>query len=80
MGYGPPGKPPVIPAYAPLIFEVEVTDVSTAPAQPQMNMMDPRQQGGDPRQQSGDPRQQGGDPRQQVPPQQAPPQQAPRNN
>ena len=24
MGYGPPGKPPVIPAYAPLIFEVEV--------------------------------------------------------
>ena len=63
MGYGPPGKPPVIPAYAPLIFEVEVTDVVPAPAQPQMSMMDPRLM---------DPRQQGGDPRQQAPPQQAP--------
>ncbi len=45
MGYGPPGKPPVIPAYAPLVFEVEVKDMITAPPQPQANMMDPRQQG-----------------------------------
>lgn len=57
MGYGPPGKPPVIPAYAPLIFEVEVKDMITAPAQPQMNMMDPRQGGGNPQQQQGQPQQ-----------------------
>ncbi len=44
MGYGPPGKPPVIPAYAPLVFDVEVKDVSAAPPpQPQMNMQMPNQ-------------------------------------
>ena len=69
MGYGPPGKPPVIPAYASLVFEVEVKDMMTAPAQPQMNMMDPRHQGGNPQQQ-GQPQ---GRP-QQGPPQQSQPQ------
>jgi FKBP-type peptidyl-prolyl cis-trans isomerase len=35
LGYGPPGNPPVIPPYASLVFEVEVTDVADAPKQPQ---------------------------------------------
>ncbi len=47
MAYGPPGKPPVIPAYAPLVFEVEVKDMVAAPADPQGGMM-----GGNPRQQA----------------------------
>jgi len=33
LGYGPNGSAPVIPAYSPLIFEIEVLDV-TAPALP----------------------------------------------
>lgn len=55
LGYGPPGAPPAIPAYAPLKFEVEVLNISDAPMrQPQMpgNGMQ-----GDPRMQQ-DPRQQ----------------------
>lgn len=43
MGYGPPGKGPVIPPYAALKFDVEVVDINAAPAQApidpnQMNM------------------------------------------
>jgi FKBP-type peptidyl-prolyl cis-trans isomerase FkpA len=38
MGYGPQGAPPTIPPYAPLKFEVQVTNIAEAPAQtaPQM--------------------------------------------
>lgn len=39
LGYGPQGSAPVIPAYANLVFDVEITDVTVAPppapAQPQ---------------------------------------------
>ena len=49
LGYGPPGNPPAIPPYAALVFDVEVTDVTNAPAQQQMPPgMDPRQQQGQP--------------------------------
>lgn len=64
LGYGPPGAPPAIPAYAPLKFEVEVLNIADAPmSQPQIPgagiQGDPRQQQ-DPRRQQQDPRQQQG--------------------
>jgi FKBP-type peptidyl-prolyl cis-trans isomerase len=38
LGYGPQGSAPVIPAYANLIFDVEITDVTVAPPPaPQQN-------------------------------------------
>ena len=39
LAYGPLGNPPVIPAFANLIFEIEVVDITAAPAQtaPQMS-------------------------------------------
>lgn len=36
LAYGPQGSAPVIPAYANLIFEIEVLDVTVAPAKPAM--------------------------------------------
>jgi len=55
LGYGPSGKPPVIPPYAIMVFEVEVTNVADAPQQQQMPAgMDPRQLG-NPGQQQGNP-------------------------
>ena len=32
MAYGPQGNPPVIPAFSNLIFEVEIVDITNAPA------------------------------------------------
>ena len=62
LGYGPPGAPPAIPAYAPLKFEVEVLNIADAPPMRQQQMPGANMQG-DPRQQQ-DPRSQQ-DPRQQ---------------
>ncbi|WP_018615569.1 FKBP-type peptidyl-prolyl cis-trans isomerase [Segetibacter koreensis] len=54
LGYGPPGAPPAIPAYAPLKFEVEILNIANAPARPAQ--MPGAGMQGDPRQQ--DPREQ----------------------
>lgn len=46
LGYGQNGQPPMIPQYANLIFEIEVLDVSQAPAQPALpGMQNGRPQG-----------------------------------
>jgi len=37
LAYGPQGSPPVITPYANLVFDVQITDVKVAPAQPKMN-------------------------------------------
>lgn len=68
LGYGPPGAPPAIPAYAPLKFEVQVLNIADAPARPaQMPgagmQGDPRQQQ-DPRAQQDPRQQQGANPQQ----------------
>lgn len=34
LGYGPEGRPPVIPPYSNLVFDIQVLDVTNAPAQP----------------------------------------------
>jgi FKBP-type peptidyl-prolyl cis-trans isomerase len=49
LGYGPQGMPPAIPAYSSLKFEVQVNNITDAPAKPQIPGMggvqvDPRQQ------------------------------------
>jgi FKBP-type peptidyl-prolyl cis-trans isomerase FkpA len=42
LAYGQNGNPPLIPQYANIIFEVEVVDVSAAPAPVQPNLPQPR--------------------------------------
>jgi FKBP-type peptidyl-prolyl cis-trans isomerase FkpA len=45
-GYGDAGSPPVIPAYASLVFDIEIVDVATppkAPVQPVLPNGAPRQ-------------------------------------
>ena len=77
LGYGPPGAPPAIPGYAPLKFEVEVTNIADAP-QAKQQMPGAAGMQGDPRgqmpQDQGQPQQ---DPHQQQS-QQDPRQQSPR--
>jgi FKBP-type peptidyl-prolyl cis-trans isomerase FkpA len=67
MGYGPQGAPPTIPPYSPLKFEVEVTNIAEAPAQPAPQMPGAAQGGqagaADQQQQGqGQPQGQGGQP------------------
>ena len=48
LGYGPNGSAPIIPAYASLVFDIEVLDVKIAPPPPpampgQMQQQPPQQ-------------------------------------